>query len=460
MSGAAPLPPQGPLNLAALRLVEGAQALPPALATPAGAELLATLLEAGPEGLLLQLADGRKLTATGELPYAPGTRFAFRLQSLGEGLLHLQPLRADPPARPALVAPLLQGEASALLQRLAAPQGEPGLVALRALLRSLQPPVPPEAEPLLRTLQAALPEGGARPGLPDLAAALRAAGWPDVTARAWGALLSPDPGGDPGSAPEPALPRPTAALLRALGLPEALGQGLEGPAGDPLPAALAQAKELLARIPPSLAQRALALLSLLPESARTFPLPADHPLARLVQALLPDLRSALAAEGAPAAQPPGPQADPAHPEAWSGWLKGVLETLGRPESSPAQAPAHALQAREGTALFQVPLPWPAAQGHLEIWAEREPGGPGNEPVDRVLLALSFQAAGDLRVGLQAGPGGIRAQVLAEPDKAPALEAALRAELGSPPPFPVLVKAPDTLPPRPLVQAGGGVQALG
>lgn len=466
MNGAAPLSPQGPLNLAALRLVEASPNLAATLGTQATAEILATLLEAGPEGLLLQLADGRKLRAAGDLPYAPGTTFTFRVQSPGEGLLQLQPLRAEPPGTPPLLAPLVQGEAAELLQRLAAPQSDPGLAALRDLLRALQPALPPETEALLATFRAALPEGGARGPEPDLAQLLRASGWPAPAAEAWARFLGAAPGPSaPSGAPAEAVPRPTAALLKALGLPEALATALEaGPAEAP-PEALLRARDLLARLPAPLAQRALALLTLLPAAAPAgapptpAPLPADHPLARLVQTLLPELRSAFVAAH-PGGVPPAPGADPGSPATWAGWMKGVLETLGRPESSPAQAPAHALQAREGTALFQVPLPWGPAGSHLEIWAEREPESPGAEPVHRVLLALSFQAAGELRVGLQSGPGGLRAQVLAQGDRAAALEAALRAELGSPAPFPVQVKALPALPPGPFTRALGGLEALG
>lgn len=467
MNGAS-LPPLGPLNLEALRVLEGVAGTTRGALDPAAAKLIATLLESGPQGLLFQLADGRRFAAEGSLPYPPGTQLTLKVLPQGEGLVQLQPLQAEPPAPPALLAPL-QTEAADLLQRLAAPQPEPGLVALQRLFQALQPPPPPGAEALLETFRAALPQAGPSPqpalSLPQ---ALEAAGFPPEAVEAWQALLAPEPPEEaparpasPPAAPLPDLPRPTVALLRALGLPERLAPDPERALPTPVPESFLKAKDALTKTPQPLAQRALALLTLLPAATgNARPLPADHPLARLVQALLPELRAAFteAARAQPGALPPA--ADPAEPAAWGGWIRGVLETLGRPESSPAQAPAHALQAREGTGLFQIPLPWPDALGPLEVWTEREaaPEGPGE--IHRVLIALSLREAGELRIGLQAGPGGVRAQILAEAGKSASLEAALRTELGDPAPFPVTVRALPSLPPRPLALSGGGLQALG
>ncbi len=460
MTGAVPLPPQGSPSLEALRWVEAASSPRPVTLGAPGTEVQATLLEAGPDGVVLQLADGRILTAAGDLPYDLGSLITFRLQQTLEGLLQLQPTEARPPEPQARLTGLFQGEGADLWQRLQEPEAAPGLAPLRELLQSLQPALGEPEAAFLEALQARLPSSGPTPG-PGLAEALKAAGWPPEQAEAWAAHLGPGSGLSSGGSSTPlfAFAKPTVDLLRALGLPLELAMGEGVPGHAPLPEALARAQERLAKgLPQSLTQRALALLSLMPTS--TDRLPAGHPLARLLQELLPELKRAYLAAGRGSSPGLDPRADPTGPQAWGAWLKGALEVLARPEASPAQATAHALQAKEGTALFQIPLPWPETPGTLEIWAEREPEAPGAEPVHRVLLALSFQRAGELRVGLQSGPGGVRAQVLAEPGKAAALEAALAETLGTPPPFPVQVRAMATLPPRPVALATGGLQALG
>ena len=62
MNGAS-LPPLGPLNLEALRVLEGVAGTTRGALDPAAAKLIATLLESGPQGLLFQLADGRRFAA-------------------------------------------------------------------------------------------------------------------------------------------------------------------------------------------------------------------------------------------------------------------------------------------------------------------------------------------------------------------------------------------------------------
>ena len=296
----------------------------------------------------------------------------------------------------------------------------------------------------------------------DLARQLQAAGWPEGAAGAWQRLFPAATEAGASATAQP-LAHPPAALLKALGLPEALAPGAAREGASPLPPdLLLRARDILAKLPQPLAQRTLALLTLLPATPQGQPqaLAADHPLARLLQALLPELREALTAAGRPGGPGLPAQADPAEPATWGGWIRGVIETLGRPESSPAQAPAHALQAREGTGLFQVPLPWADPQGPLEVWAEREPDPGGRGEVHRVLLAVSFRQAGDLRIGLQSGPGGVQARIYAPEDRAARLADALRTELGDPAPFPVSVRGLPSPPPRPLALADRGLQALG
>ncbi len=602
MSGLVPLQPQGPLILAALRLVEGASTLE---ATP-GAELKAVLAEINARGLLLLLADGRSLTATGELPYPAGTALTFRIQPQADGTTQLQPLRADPPPPPALLAPLVQGEAASLLQRLTAPDLPTELLPLKALLDRLPsapqpapaPFLPPSLAPLAeavglpvglpvaagglrtppnfpapaapqnlaaeRTLGSESPglatanpapsrPEGAPPSVSALATRFEARGILPEPARALALLLvgeaapeaaplgrAPETGRTAAAgrmdeaAPLPARPReapPTVepapaparaspegaslealpapspahrgpliaepavdrALLRAFGLPESLiralvpakaeGEGLRPPAqaqaqasasasapastpAEAIPEANARLRQLLERLPAPLAQRVLALLTLLPPAGQGPVLSRQDPLAQLIRSLLPQLQQA-ASEG-PAERASAPSREgsapaplpPSEPATWARWLKEVVSTLSRPEASPAEAPFHRLQAREGTALFEVPLPWTTGHGTLELWAERDAAGPDRAEVHRVLLALSLGRTGELRVALQSGPSGVQAQVVASPEVATRLEAILREELGEPGPFPLLVRAAASLPPRPRALAGGGLQALG
>jgi hypothetical protein len=552
MSGPTPLQPQGPLILEALRLVEAASAGEALLPALAGAEVKAVLAEIQAQGLLLLLADGRRLTATGELPYPPGTTLTFRVQPQPDGSTQLQPLRADPPLPPPLLAPLLQGEASALLQRLSAPELPAALLPLKELLARLpgppatDRPLPAALAPLAEALglptlpeapgaaapaptpsgpsaaplasptpdprsaptatpTAAAPLGPNPPPTPEtaspltapLTAALVARGVPPESAPRLAALLAgaplPAPGdplpdplpalrpgalephrasalGDPGPealAPQPGSPTPPPLTPEALGrlLQATARLGGPTPSGPVDPALPAKVRDLLERLPPALAQRVVLLLHLLPPAGQGTPLASQDPLAQLLKALLPEIRAALArseaAAGSPASSPLAPpRLDPAQPATWERWLRSTMEALARPESSPQEAPFHRLQAREGTALFEVPVPWLAERPQIELWAERDPGDGEGDPTSRVLLALDLGRTGELRVALQAGPGGTRAQVVAGATVAAELATLLQEELGEPAPFPVQVRASETLPPRPRAQAGQGLRALG
>ncbi|MBI3130696.1 MAG: hypothetical protein HYZ13_05010 [Acidobacteria bacterium] len=552
MSGPLPLQAQGPLILEALRLVEGAPALEATLAATPGAEIKAVLAEISSQGLLLLLADGRSFTAAGKLPYPTGTELTFRVQPQADGTLQLKPLSADPPPPPALLAPLVQGEAASLLQRLAAVDLPGELMPLKALLDRLPvapqapavalppalapltealglargvpgfppppsptpgssaalpaealPSPPPTTPPTAASLTTALvarrvPPGPAAAlatlllGEPRLEAALEPAPAPreavmrPLEGQAQGAPASlpaplegrtTQPPRTPSASPQTAPPAETVldrALLKAFGLPDHLIQELlptqaEGrPAATPAASAAeanVRLRQLLERLPPPLAQRVLVLLTLLPPAGHGQVLSSQDPLAQLIRSLLPQLphppaesplaqASALVREGAAA------PLSPSEPATWLRWIKEVASTLSRPEASPAEAPFHRLQAREGTALFEVPLPWRPDPGTLELWAERDAAGPGREEAHRVLLALNLGRTGELRVALQSGPAGILAQVVASPGVSARLEALLREELGEPAPFPLQVRAAPDLPPRPRALAGTGLQALG
>lgn len=111
----------------------------PALANPAnallGQSLEATLEAVLPEGLLLRLADGKQLQAQGNLPFPLGSTLTLKGVALPEGAgIRLQVVRATPPPSPALLAPLVQGEAGPLLARL---QTKTAQTPLGDLLRQL-----------------------------------------------------------------------------------------------------------------------------------------------------------------------------------------------------------------------------------------------------------------------------------------------------------------------------------
>src|SRR5450631_4285610 len=84
-----------------------------------GQTVEATIEALLPEGLLLRLADGRQLQAQGNLPFPAGSALTLTAMPLPEGAgIRLQVVRATPPPSPALLAPLVHGEAASLLARL------------------------------------------------------------------------------------------------------------------------------------------------------------------------------------------------------------------------------------------------------------------------------------------------------------------------------------------------------
>jgi hypothetical protein len=118
----------------------------------------------------------------------------------------------------------------------------------------------------------------------------------------------------------------------------------------------------------------------------------------------------------------------AAPESWEAWMKAGMKTLSDPQASPREAAFHAAQAKEGTSLFELPLPW-ASQGTLQIWTEKDAEGKGGKggkggPTDRVLLGMSFTRLGETRLGIAKGPEGLQVRVWAEHP-----EALLKAQPG-------------------------------
>ncbi|MDP1832291.1 MAG: hypothetical protein Q8K67_09550 [Geothrix sp.] len=125
-----------PAILGSLRIPATAAPLAPALFNAVMGQTVEATLEAIlPEGLLLRLADGKSLQAQGSLPFPPGSTLTLKALPLPEGAgVRLQVIRATPPPSPALLAPLVLGEAAPLMARLQS-GGDPSPLAV--LLRSL-----------------------------------------------------------------------------------------------------------------------------------------------------------------------------------------------------------------------------------------------------------------------------------------------------------------------------------
>lgn len=149
------------------------------------------------------------------------------------------------------------------------------------------------------------------------------------------------------------------------------------------------------------------------------------------------------------------------PEAWGTWLKAAMRSLADPATAPAEAAFHRLQAKEGTAWFELPLPWAPGAEPLRLWIEADDaaGGEGRESVHRVFLSVPFTVLGEVRLGLEHRASGLRARIwLRDPDQLAAhrsgLEAAL-ATLGRPVHLQVLPLPADA----PDLRALAGGQSL-
>lgn len=153
------------------------------------------------------------------------------------------------------------------------------------------------------------------------------------------------------------------------------------------------------------------------------------------------------------------------PEAWSTWMKAAMKTLADPAASPAESAFHRLQAKEGTGLFEVPLPWAAGAEPMRIWIEgdREAAGADAETVHRVLLSVPFSALGDVRLGLEQRRSGLRVRLwLQDPEQLAAFRSDLEAELatlGRPVDLQVFALPADTPDLRALA-GGPPLQAMG
>ena len=489
-----------------------------------GQSLEMTFQGMGPTGAQLVLPGGQVLVAQGGLPFAQGTQLMVQVISEAEGTLRLQIREAKPPASPAVLQPLLSGEAQPLLARMSEERPSQSLAPLAQMLRQVLESVKPQpqASPLATTLVeeavADLPQGLVQPlrqalGLPaeqPLAQALEAwigspvsqaapADAPRVENRQASALSAaleplvkaftlqmgltssvPAPQRDflstwfrgllaeaaPAAAPalvtqspDKAVTQPTATLppLLIAGLPEAvaslpektagfLRQALGIPPGQPLAQglrqwmeatlpraqaepeilALVQRFETLLRQAPDFpkAQRAFTVAwfrellvksgaegssvrAATPETAKSAPAPLQ--IASGGREAVP--QAGLSADSQTGAASRLPLEEPAF---WHQWVRGTAEALADPRISPREAPFHALQARDGTAYFELPAPW-LPQGSVQLWVESDApeGGRPEDQTRRILLGLQLSQLGDARLGLELTGNNLNVRVWAE-----------------------------------------------
>jgi hypothetical protein len=148
-----------------------------------------------------------------------------------------------------------------------------------------------------------------------------------------------------------------------------------------------------------------------------------------------------------------------------------VKALSDPAASPQTAAFHAAQAREGTAYFEIPLPW-APNNPLQMWVEsdrdpRNAGQGGDGDTQRVLLGLSFSNLGETRLGIARSSGNLQVRVWTEhPERVEAAKADMEAELqdlGGQVDLKVLRLTPGpggTVPSLRSQVAGSTLQALG
>ena len=231
------------------------------------------------------------------------------------------------------------------------------------------------------------------------------------------------------------LPFPIGSLLtlKALPLPEGAGIRLQVMRATPPPSA-----PLLA---PLTHGEALLLLSRLQAGG-----PSD--LAALFRQLLQG--------GAAVAE---------SPETWAAWMKQAIRTLADPAQSPAEAPFHQLQAKEGTGWFELPLPWATGAEPLRLWieADQESASPDAETVHRAFLSVAFSELGEVRLGLEQRTSGLRVRMwLRNPEQLAAVLPDLEAELSTQG-RPVSLQAlplPDPAPDLRALAGGAPLQAMG
>lgn len=254
----------------------------------------------------------------------------------------------------------------------------------------------------------------------------------------------------------------TRLLAQALGFPDLAPKAEVGRALD------TWVKDLLGRSQPDLQRAFRALVARAPEGKpelrNSLLIWGERSLPNPSGTLGPESTRVLEAALGRVLEPQT-QAAPSAPESWEAWLRSSTRALADPAATPGSAPFHAAQGKEGTALFEIPLPW-APQSPLQLWVEGDGEGdptPGREPEQRVLMGLHLTHLGDTRVGLAQSSVGLRVRIWAEhPERLLAqlsvIETDLKA-LGRPVDLKVLTLEPGS-PDLRQVAATRGLEALG
>ncbi len=371
-----------------------------------------------PGGVKLQFPSGQTVTAQGELPYPEGTQLRVRVlpAATGETGLRLQLQEARPPAPPALLSTLTQSEAATLAARLTQEPPSPELVPLVRLL-SLLADVQPDARNLpsneqlqeaLRNLPGNLLSGLGRAvgaegmaSIQDLSTSLQAffqdlqKAMPEMGSETH--LLDAARLGDEDKSLK-ALVQQVVMRFQAL-----ISQHPEIPEGD-RDSLVTWIRNLLhqaAEETPPLSKPSAAL-----PGSRTDPGVRSGTAVAADSLIPPKLIAVLQSHTGSKAE---------LPESWESWIRGTVATLSNPAISPREATFHALQAKEGTAFFEIPLPW-AQASPLQVWVESdapEERGGGQDTTKRVLLGLRFSALGETRLGMAQGSFGLQIRIWTE-----------------------------------------------
>lgn len=368
------------------------------LAQWVGHEVDLLLLLNTPDRIVLRTPTGQRIEAQGTLPFPEGTQLRAEVQAAPEGL-RLRTLAAQPPDIPPLLAPLFQGEAQALLTRAQAADGSDLAALLRALIDLVAPP------PSLPN-----PSALESPENPVLAQ------WLDAIPTHERASLTQALGQAPDIAP-----RTLAELL--VGFLKQRIPSDEAPSALPHHVRMQLAKLLGRPLSPQ-EPGVQVLLRALERSVY----PSETPVAppQLPEGPRPPLAERLAQvlAGTPATPPE-------LPEVWEAWLPTALRALSDPTVSPREAPFHILQAREGTAFFEIPLPWAPGQS-CHLWVEDPPEGEERAPkpiVKRALLGLRLSNLGEVRIGFAWTPQALIVRLWIEhPEPMATALDALRREL--------------------------------
>jgi hypothetical protein len=412
----------------------------------AGQDLEVLLQAILPDGVQLRLPSGQALTAQGQLPYPEGTQLKVRVAQTDRGL-QLQTLEATPPSRPSLLAPLFQSEASALLSRLGQAEPSEALLPLLRLMQSLAETQPDATESSTSPAQkTAVPSQ-----MPQAF---------EASLQAFVQTLPPSQLQSLAQALKMPATSNAGELLAQLVLKLAPSGEEAADAGpDVLIAKIQHGLEALSEVPPEhqeILKNGLVQALARERSSDTANAPSTA-LGRTASAAMKP--SVLSAQEA---------ADPkaAHAETWDTWLRNSLQTLSDPAASPREAPFHALQAREGTAFFEIPLPW-SPQTPLQLWVESDADNQASkagETTQRLLLGMNFSRLGETRVGMMRAAGRLQIRIWTEHPEmlADDLEALLSEleGLGSSVDLRVQALPESSAPPLRALVTGSTLQAMG